>query len=369
VAVEHVVVEADGGSRGNPGPAGYGAVVIDPVTGAVLAERAAAIGEATNNVAEYRGLIAGLEAAAELGAQYVHVRMDSKLVVEQMSGRWQIKHEGLRELAREAVALRQPFAEVTFTWIPREQNKHADRLANEAMDAAAGIAPRKSSRSSAASAPVSTVGSWAPPTSARTRLVIVRHGNTEHSTGGRFSGRNELALDEHGREQAARLASRDFGAVAAVVSSPLRRAVETAEAIALPLGLPVRTLDDLVETDFGVWEGLTFAEAAATDPAAMRTWRTSPDSAPPGGESFADVGRRVQRAREELTAEYPDAAVVVVTHVTPIKMLVCSALEAPPIALFRLHVDTASVSVVDYYVDGNMSVKLVNDTSHLRQDG
>ncbi len=95
-----VSVEADGGSRGNPGPAGYGAVVRDPATGEVLAERSESLGTATNNVAEYQGLIAGLTAAAELGAAEVDVRMDSKLVVEQMCGRWQIKHPGLRPARR-----------------------------------------------------------------------------------------------------------------------------------------------------------------------------------------------------------------------------------------------------------------------------
>jgi len=132
--VLHVVVEADGGSRGNPGPAGYGAVVLDAESGAVLVERGDYLGTTTNNVAEYNGLLAGLRAAAELGARRVYVRMDSKLVVEQMSGRWQVKNPGMRELAREAAALRAAFDEITFTWIPREQNKRADRLANEAMD-------------------------------------------------------------------------------------------------------------------------------------------------------------------------------------------------------------------------------------------
>jgi orotate phosphoribosyltransferase len=134
-----VVVEADGGSRGNPGPAGFGAVVRDPSTGAVLAQRLEAIGIATNNVAEYRGLIAGLAAAQELGATQVAVRMDSKLVVEQMSGRWQVKHPDLRALARQASDLRAGFETINFEWIPRELNRDADRLANEAMDAAAGI--------------------------------------------------------------------------------------------------------------------------------------------------------------------------------------------------------------------------------------
>jgi ribonuclease HI len=136
VSGQRLVVEADGGSRGNPGPAGYGAVVRDASTGEVLEEVAAAIGRATNNVAEYSGLLAGLRAAAELDPDAVEVRMDSKLVVEQMSGRWQIKHEDMRRLAREARAAL-PADRVTYTWIPRERNAHADRLANAAMDAAA----------------------------------------------------------------------------------------------------------------------------------------------------------------------------------------------------------------------------------------
>ncbi|WP_306327357.1 reverse transcriptase-like protein, partial [Streptomyces venezuelae] len=130
-----VIVEADGGSRGNPGPAGYGAVVLDPVTGETLAEAAEYIGVATNNVAEYKGLVAGLKAARDLFPDAtVHVRMDSKLVVEQMSGRWKIKHPDMKPLAAEAGRVF-PAGRVRYEWIPRERNKHADRLANEAMDA------------------------------------------------------------------------------------------------------------------------------------------------------------------------------------------------------------------------------------------
>ncbi|MEI6252880.1 MAG: reverse transcriptase-like protein, partial [Mycobacteriaceae bacterium] len=129
-----VIVEADGGSRGNPGPAGFGAVVWAEDHTTVLAEHGQAIGVTTNNVAEYRGLIAGLEEARRLGAGEVAVRMDSKLVVEQMSGRWKVKHPGMAELHQRARALASTFDSVSFAWIPREQNKHADRLANEAMD-------------------------------------------------------------------------------------------------------------------------------------------------------------------------------------------------------------------------------------------
>ncbi len=131
---ERVIVEADGGSRGNPGPAGYGAVLIDAATGQVLVERHGGLGVTTNNVAEYRGLIAGLRAAAEHAAREVEVRLDSKLLVEQMSGRWRIKQPHLRPLAAEAAELVRGFDKVSFTWIPRAQNSRADKLANEAMD-------------------------------------------------------------------------------------------------------------------------------------------------------------------------------------------------------------------------------------------
>ena len=127
--VRSLVVEADGGARGNPGPAAYGAVVRDAGTGEVLAELAEYLGETTNNVAEYRGAIAGVEHARELDpGAVVEVRLDSKLVVEQMSGRWAIKNDTLRALAlqaRDAV----PREQVSFTWVPREKNKLADALA------------------------------------------------------------------------------------------------------------------------------------------------------------------------------------------------------------------------------------------------
>jgi len=146
-----LLVEADGGSRGNPGLAGYGAVVRDASTGEVLAEVSEGIGHATNNVAEYSGLLAGLRAAARLapGAD-TEIRMDSKLVVEQMSGRWRVKHPDLRPLAAAAGQAARGLGRVTYQWVPRERNTHADRLANQAMDAQAqrkignGDRPRRS---------------------------------------------------------------------------------------------------------------------------------------------------------------------------------------------------------------------------------
>jgi probable phosphoglycerate mutase len=129
-----LIVEADGGSRGNPGVAAGGAVVIDALSGEIRCEIGVFIGVATNNVAEYRALIAGLDSAFEIDpAASIHVRMDSRLVVEQMSGNWKIKHPDMAVLVKEAHALIAG-RDVTFEWIPRSENARADAVANRAMD-------------------------------------------------------------------------------------------------------------------------------------------------------------------------------------------------------------------------------------------
>lgn len=126
---------ADGGSRGNPGPAAYGTVIVDVASQKVVVEKAAYLGIATNNWAEYHGLIAGLRLVAELNPNAsVEVRLDSKLVVEQMSGRWKIKHPDMKKLAVEASRIFPP-EKITYTWVPREENALADALCNEALDA------------------------------------------------------------------------------------------------------------------------------------------------------------------------------------------------------------------------------------------
>lgn len=358
-----VIVEADGGSRGNPGPAGYGAAVLDPATGRVLAERADGIGVTTNNVAEYQGLIAGLRAAAELGADSVHVRMDSKLVVEQMSGRWKIKHPALQPLALEAQKLARRFGSISYEWIPRERNKLADRLANEAMDAQAGISPGKAERAA-------QPARWTGATGTPTRLLLLRHGQTPLSVERRYSGRGDHPLTEVGVRQAKAAARRlstmeSVDAATPIVSSPLGRARQTADAVADATGGTVITHPGLIETDFGRWEGRTFAEAAAQDPEIHRAWVSDSSKPAPGGESFDEVHRRVRRVRDELIATHGGATIIVVSHVTPIKSLLRMGLDAGPSLLFRLHLDLAALSIVEFYPDGNASVRLVNDTSYL----
>jgi probable phosphoglycerate mutase len=217
------------------------------------------------------------------------------------------------------------------------------------------------------SAQTAPPAAWSGAVGTPTRLLLLRHGQTELSVRRRYSGRGNPPLTELGLRQAAaaaaRLSTRDD--IAAVVSSPLTRARQTADAVAAAVGVTAVDLAGLIETDFGAWEGLTFAEAAARDPQPHRDWLADTASSPPGGESFDQVSERVAQARAELMAGYGGSTVVVVSHVTPIKTLLRMGLAAGPSVLFRLHLDLASLSVVEFYPDGHSSVRLVNDTSHL----
>ncbi len=369
-----VIVEADGGARGNPGPAGFGAVVRDAGTDSVLAERSGSLGVTTNNVAEYTGLIEGLAGAAELGARDVTVRMDSKLVVEQMSGRWQIRHAGLRPLAAKAAALVAGFDAVRFEWVPRERNKHADALANRAMDDAAGVVSDRGAPAERATR------SWTLPEGTPTRMILVRHGRTAYTAEGRYSGRGDVPLSDAGMAEAIAVAERVDRLVrgrpadgparpplAAIITSPLVRCTASADAINARFGgdIPIRIEPDLIECDFGAWEGRTFAEVAEGWPDQMQRWLDSPAVAPPNGESFRAVATRVRRVAAGLRAAYPSQTIVVVSHVTPIKVLLRDALAAGDAFLYRLHLDPAGLSIVDSWPDGGISVRTVNDTSHL----
>ena len=360
-----LIVEADGGSRGNPGPAGYGALVRDADTGRVLAERAASVGRATNNVAEYGGLVAGLQAVLDLDpTARVEVRMDSKLVVEQMSGRWKIKHPDMQQLALQAQKIARQLADVRYTWVPRAQNGAADALANSAMDG------KPVHRDPAAEAVVleDDVQPTAEPAAVVTTMThLLRHGQTEHTPERRYSGRNDLPLSRTGRAEAAAAAERAKAlGVDVVVASPLRRTRETAEIVAGALGLPVVLDEDLVELDFGDLEGLTFDEARAKHPLAARRFLDDVTVAAPGGESIADVSNRVERARRRILSQHAGRTVLVVSHVTPIKLLLAAGLGAGDEVVHRIFLDAAALSSVAWSSDGRSSVRLVNDASHLR---
>ncbi|HVX42236.1 MAG TPA: bifunctional RNase H/acid phosphatase [Mycobacteriales bacterium] len=363
-----LIVEADGGSRGNPGPAGYGAVVRDASDGQILIEVAESIGRATNNVAEYRGLLAGLSSAAQFsGAEALEVRMDSKLVVEQMSGRWRVKHPDLQPLHARARELAEQFPAVSFTWVPRKRNAEADRLANEAMDAAAKgqtWQPKQTEAEPRPEEPEPEVR-WTAATGTPTTTVLLRHGQTVHSIGGLFSGRNDLKLTNAGIAQAEaaakHLAGEEFDRI---LTSPLVRSRQTAEIVQRALRVPVDVEDGLIECDFGEWEGYSLKEVSDRWPDELAAWRESPRSAPPGGESFAAMTERVDAARKRIQRDYAGQKLLLVSHVGPIKGLLQVALEATPALMFRLHLDIASISTILWYDNGQASVRLVNDTHH-----
>ncbi|WP_432507554.1 bifunctional RNase H/acid phosphatase [Kineococcus arenarius] len=361
-------VEADGGSRGNPGPAGYGAVVKDAATGEVLAEVAESIGRATNNVAEYRGLLAGLRAAAELDpSASVEVRMDSKLVVEQMSGRWQVKHADMRRLAQEARAVL-PAGQVDYGWIPRAQNSHADRLANEAMDAAA--AGRQWQRSTTAATTAATASAGTAPPAAPAGgggrpldLVLVRHASTSLTEQRRLSGRygEDPELSEAGREEARRVAEcAEVRGAGVVITSTMRRSRQTAEAIAERTGAQVLVDPQWDETDFGEWDGSTAAEVVRRWPAEFAAWSTDPAVAPPGGEALVEVERRVQRAAAALRTRWAGERVVLVTHGDPLRALLRECLGCGSHMQRRIRVDPASRTLLRLHDDGTSEVLAVN---------
>jgi probable phosphoglycerate mutase len=364
---DKVVVEADGGSRGNPGPAGYGAVVWDADRSVVLAERKESLGVVTNNVAEYRGLIAGLDAAAALGAREVTARMDSKLVVEQMSGRWKVKHPDMIPLHRQATLQASAFDRVEYSWIPRAENSHADRLANEAMDGDVDTTPDMTPDAAPERPSKADLPAWQAVTGSATRFLLLRHGQTPLSVDRRYSGRGNPELTDVGVAQAAAAAKRiEFmGGVDAIVSSPLSRARATASAVASAVGVDVAVDEGLTETDFGEWEGMTFAEVNTRDPELHTKWMADTSVSPPGGESFDAVRERIGETRDRLLQKYAGQTVVVVTHVTPIKTMLQFALDVGPSILYRMHLDLASLSIVDWFDDNRASVRLVNDTSYI----
>ena len=207
---------------------------------------------------------------------------------------------------------------------------------------------------------------WRPAQGEPTVTALLRHGQTPMSVQKRYAGRTDAPLTEVGVQQAAaaakRLASAGLGVI---VTSPLLRTVQTAQAVAAVTGAAVVTDDGFRETDFGAWEGLTFAEVRERWPAEISAWLADPEVAPPGGESFTDVSARVTAALDRVLAARAGQTVLIVSHVTPIKMLVAAALLAPPAALYRMHLDVAALSEIDWYADGPAVLRSFNDTSHL----
>ena len=380
-----LTVEADGGSRGNPGVAGYGALVRDTETGALLAERAEPLGIASNNVAEYRGLVAGLKAARAIdpGAE-VRVRMDSKLVVEQMSGNWKIKHQDMRRLALEAQEVARSIAaaggSVTYEWIPRSENAAADALSNEGMDghtvdrtfggpSSVDDVPGGPTAGLDGEVPV-RAGDPASPRTFRpgtpTRVVLVRHGVTDFTAEGRLDGRGgpDPVLNATGRRQAVAagraVASLVQGHPARVVTSSLARAMETGAAVASALGVEPESDPDWDEQSFGEWDGRSVHDLVDTEREAFRALRDDPAFRPPGGETHEELVARIVPAWERVVAA--GGTTVVVCHRKPILVVLAHLLGLPHDRAWRLAAAPGSLTAVEAWDDGEVSIAFTNRT-------
>ncbi|MFB9730611.1 histidine phosphatase family protein [Ornithinimicrobium kibberense] len=400
-----LLVEADGGSRGNPGVAGYGALVKDARTGELLAERALPLGTASNNVAEYSGLVAGLEAVLDLGLATdaaVEVRMDSKLVVEQMCGRWKIKHEDMRRLALQARALvdriQAAGGSVRFTWIPRERNGAADALSNVAMDGrtvhrdlarerAGSDGPGTAEETPAAAGPgtgqvfgdarvpltdVFVSDETVPTLEGQTRLVLVRHGVTDFTQGHRLDGRGgaDPALNATGLAQARaaavavrRLLDRSDPGRVTVVSSSLRRARQTGQVVADHLGVAREEDADWDEQGFGSWDGRAMPDLVRDSAADLARLRHDLDFAPPGGETRRELDRRVGAALGRAISR--GGTVVVATHRVVLMSVLGRLLGIDHSRAWSVATAPTSLTAVEVWADGGVQVEFVNDTHHL----
>ena len=354
---------ADGGSRGNPGPAAYGAVVSE--NGQILAELFETIGTATNNVAEYSGLLAGLTHIHQLDPNAnVEVAMDSKLVVEQMSGRWQIKHADMRELAKKCRDAHDASL-VTYKWIPRDENSHADRLANKALDGdKQKVAPAQKPR-------INFLHERLTSGEVPTTIYMVRHGETTLTPEKRFSGfgGSDPQLSDRGRQQAAHVATELLARKPDVlIASPMVRTRETAEIINELLKLDIIFDDGWVEQSFGRWDGLKASEVEEQFPEEHQDWLTSTSAHPGGGESYEEVQERMEYPLEVIAHKYPGKKVVVVTHNVVIRAIACIVTGAPIQAVFHMDIPPCSITSISIWPsDGLRALRTLGEVNYSGQ--
>ena len=381
---QNLIIEADGGSRGNPGLAGSGACIIDADSGEVILEISKFIGVATNNVAEYIALVSGLEGAYQLNPQArVLVRMDSKLVIEQMAGRWKIKHPDMQQLGAKVQSL-VAGKQVRWQWIPREENSRADALANKAMDEQGDAQVSK-----LADSPRSPVVEFNQtlPSSVRapgnvsaplTTVILVRHGRTHLTESKRISGSGgeNPGLSELGRGDAHKAAKAvaEIGnagpwshlqPVSAIVSSPIQRTLDTAHILANELGLGVAVNEDIAEISFGDWDGHTNSEVISKWPELFAEWQGSWEVSPPNGESLQVFDARVQRGRLDILSKYAGQTVAVVSHVMPIRGFIRAGMDAGIAGYWRPQISPCSISIIRFWGDEAAEVIALNATSHL----
>jgi probable phosphoglycerate mutase len=309
--------------------------------------------------------------------------MDSKLVIEQMAGRWKIKHPDMIQLGAEVQSIARG-KQIRWQWIPREENSRADSLANKAMDER--IDSTVSIASETLKAPVAEFNQSMPSsvrapsgvTEELTTIILVRHGRTHLTESKRISGSGgeNPGLSALGRKDAelAANAIQQIGLsgpwsylspVSAVVASPILRTQETAQIIASQLGLTVETNSNIAEISFGDWDGFTNEEVAERWPAEMADWRGSWTVAPPNGESLEDFDQRVQLGRRQILDEHAGKTVLVVSHVMPIRGFIKAGMDANPAAYWRPQVAPCSITIIRFWGDQAAEVVSLNSTTHL----
>jgi probable phosphoglycerate mutase len=380
----NLIIEADGGSRGNPGLAGSGACVIDADTGEVILEISRFIGIATNNVAEYLALVAGLEGAYGLNDQArILVRMDSKLVIEQMAGRWKIKHPDMQQLGARVQKLVSG-KQVRWQWIPREENSRADALANKAMDeqgddiVTATVEQPRSSVVEFNQLLPSSVRAPGGVTEPLTTLVLIRHGRTHLTESKRISGRGgeNPGLSDLGREDAHKVAKAvaeignsgpwaHLNPVSAIVSSPIQRTLDTAHILANEIGLGVSVNENIAEISFGDWDGHTNAEVTSKWANEFAQWQGSWTVSPPRGESLEAFDERIQAGRRAILAEHAGKTIAVVSHVMPIRGFIRAGLDGGVAGYWRPQIAPCSITIIRFWGDQAAEVMTMNSTAHL----
>jgi ribonuclease H / adenosylcobalamin/alpha-ribazole phosphatase len=368
-----IFLYADGASRGNPGPAAYGVHIID-ANGAVIAEIGEALGVATNNQAEYAAVIAGLRFLTQTPHRAVTIRMDSKLVVEQLSGRWKINNPQLRELADQAKALLLEF-DAILEWIPREENSKADANANSALD--------KGNFSTAADSQLELAS--VQPRSIRaprqylepTTIIVVRHGHTINTEKNLVSGGDgtDPALSELGSAEAKSAASEIPRLVklfslpdpAIVFHSPMLRTTETAQEIAKSLNLDLQADARLKEIGFGEWEMMDMAQLETDSLDLVSAWRGSVVSAPPAGESVMQMKDRVWESLGEIIESYLGSCAVISTHMMPTRAIAAAALRGSDSIFWNLNTSPGGISVYRFFGIEYAEIFTLNYCAHLQQ--
>jgi probable phosphoglycerate mutase len=368
-----IFVYADGASRGNPGPASYGVSIVDSA-GNTIAEFGEQLGIRTNNYAEYQGVIAALRYLSTTEHRQITIRMDSKLVVEQLSGRWKVKSDDMRELVGEASRLLGPF-EAKLEWIPREQNFRADQMANQALDGG-----------DFQTVPSSIELSAVQPRSIRAprqhieplTLVLVRHGHTAATERDLIAGGtgNDPVLSELG-EQDARAAAEAVGPLleffglsvpSLVLHSPMLRTSQTASRIGTHIGVALQSDERLREISFGSWDGLEMTTLESEHPDSIANWRGSMSVRPPGGESILDLKDRVSSLVTDLVDRHAGQTVVLVSHMMPIRAITALSLPGAESIFWSYNFSPGGISILRFFGSKFAEQFVLNSCQHLISD-